>query len=227
MIENKRAAFIFRLASFFIATAGLLDLMGVFRGNFYTNVLYYYTAQSNIFAVFMFGILSVKAFTGLRNDDGKGACYFPRLLMICTVDVLLTFVVFWILLVPQLAGTFPLWTFSNLAVHAITPLLCLADYILFTEPRKLMYRDVYYVTIFPLCYVAVSSILGLTGHVYGIAADGMPIRFPYFFFDFDRIGLLSLVFIGGIVVFFLIISHVFYYFSHRTKNSKAAINLNN
>ena len=218
MINNKKFAFVFRVASFIIAAAGLLDLMGVFQGKLYTGVLFYYTAQSNIFAIVLFVILSVKTLTGLRNDSDFGACYFPRLLMICTVDVLLTFFVFWILLVPQLAGTLPLWTFSNLAVHAITPLLCLADYILFVKPNRLKYRDVYYVTIFPLCYVAVSSILGLTGHVYGRAADGLPVRFPYFFFDFDRIGLFALVYIGGIVVFFLIISHIFYYFSKRKQN---------
>jgi len=219
MIKNGKIAFVFRLTSFIIATAGLLDLMGVFQGNLYTGVLFYYTAQSNIFAIILFGVLSIKTFTGLRSDNKQNACYFPRLLMICTVDVLLTFIVFWILLVPQLAGTFPLWTFSNLAVHAITPLLCLIDYILFTEPRRLKYQDVYYVTIFPLCYVIVSSILGLAGHVYGTATDGLPVRFPYFFFDFDRIGLWSFAYIAGIVIFFLIISHVFYYFSHRNGKS--------
>jgi len=214
MIKSKKIALVFRVAAFCTATAGMLDLMGVFQGNFYTGVLYYYTAQSNIMAIILFGMLAVRTITGIRKDNEKSACYFPRFLMICTINVLLTFVVFWVLLVPQLAGILPLWTFSNLAVHAITPLLCLCDYILFTGQGRLKYRDVYYVTIFPICYVIVSSVLGLAGHVYGISsADGMPVRFPYFFFDFDRIGLLSLVYIGGIVVFFLIISHVFYYFS--------------
>jgi len=215
MIKSKMTALVFRIVAFIIAIAGLLDLMGVFHGEIYFGVLYYYTAQSNIFAILLFGILIVRTFLGLHRENEENACYFPRLLMICTVDVLLTFFVFWILLVPQLAGSFPLWTFSNLAVHAITPLLCLADYILFVLPRRLKYRDVYFVTIFPLCYVITSSIIGLTGYVYGIAADGMPIRFPYFFFDFDRLGLLSLVYIGGIIVFFLVISHIFYYLSRR------------
>ena len=210
-------ALIFRITSLIIAAAGLLDLLGVFQGRFYSGVLYYYTAQSNILAIVLFGMLSVRTLTGFRKDNEKNACYFPRFSMICTIDVLLTFIVFWILLVPQLAGTFPLWTFSNLAVHAFTPLLCLVDYILFAEPRRLKYRDVYYVTIFPLCYVVISSIIGLSGHIYGIASDGLPVRFPYFFFDFDRLGLMSLAYIGGIVLFILIISHFFYYFSHRKK----------
>jgi len=223
MIKSKKIALVFRVAVFIIAIAGLLDLMGVFHGEVYTGVLFYYTAQSNIFAILLFGILIIRTGLGLRRESEENACYFPRLLMVCTVDVLLTFVVFWILLVPQLAGSFPLWTFSNLAVHAITPLLCFADYILFVQPRRLKYRDVYFVTIFPLCYVIFSSIIGLTGYIYGIASDGMPIRFPYFFFDFDRLGLLSLAYIGGIIVFFLIISHIFYYLSQRDAK-KAALN---
>jgi len=227
MIKSNLIALIFRAAAFIIAAAGLFDLMGAFQGRIYTGVLYYYTAQSNIFAIVLFGILIVKTFNGIRGKNNSSACYFPRLLMICTVDILLTFVVFWILLVPQLAGSFPLWTFSNLAVHAITPLLCLADYLLFTEPRRIKYRDVYYVTIFPLCYVVISSILGLAGHVYAIAADGQPVRFPYFFFDFDRIGLWSLVYIGGMILFFLVISHVFYYISHRNRSINNSKQLNN
>jgi len=91
-------------------------------------------------------------------------------------------------------------------------LLCLFDYILFSESRRLKYRDVYYVVIFPLSYLALSSIAGLAGHIYGISSsDGAPIRFPYFFFDFDRIGALSIAYIAGLVVFFLIIGYIFYY----------------
>jgi len=223
MIKSKQVALVYRVTAMIIAYAGLLALLGVFQGAFYINVLYYYTAQSNIMAIILFVLLTAKTTIGiLRNkkDEKETACYFPRFSMICSINVMITFVVFWVLLVPQLAGIFPLWTFSNLAVHAITPLLCLIDYILFSEPRRLKYRDVYYVVIFPLCYMAASSIAGLAGHVYGISpADGAPVRFPYFFYDFDRIGLMSLVYITGIVIFFLIISHIFYFINVRSQKS--------
>ena len=218
MIKNRKIALVFRVAAGLTAVAGLLDLVGVFQGELYTGILYYYTAQSNIMAIVLFGMLIAKTISGFRNGEGKSACYFPRFAMICTVDILLTFVVFWVLLVPQLAGILPLWTFSNLAVHAITPLLCLIDYVLFAEPRRLKYRDVYYVAIFPICYVIVSSVLGLAGHVYGISpTDGAPVRFPYFFYDFDRIGLLSLAYIGALVVVFLIIGYIFYYIDAKVR----------
>jgi hypothetical protein len=85
------------------------------------------------------------------------------------------------------------------------------DYILFSESRRIHYRDVYYVVIFPLCYLAVTSVAGLLGHVYGTSlTDGAPLRFPYFFYDFDRLGALALAYVGGLILLFLIIGHVFY-----------------
>ena len=225
MIKNKKLALVFRIAAMLTAAAGLLDLMGAFRGELYIDVIYYYTAQSNILAIVLFGMLIVKTILSLGKGP-ESACYFPRFAMVCAIDILLTFVVFWTLLVPVLDGILPLWTFDNLAVHAITPLLCLLDYILFSEPRRLKYRDVYYVTIFPLCYVAASSIAGLAGHVYEISpADGAPIRFPYFFFDFDRIGMFSLAYIGGLIVFFLIIGHIFYFLDAKVRKPKVNGNI--
>jgi len=218
MIKSKKIALIYRIVAVIIATAGILDTLGVFRGEFSTGFLYYYTAQSNILAAVLFIMLTVKTIIGIQKNDGNTACYFPRFLMICSINILLTLVVFWVLLVPQLAGILPLWTFSNLAIHLITPLLCLFDYILFSEPRRLKYRDVYYVVIFPICYLIISSVAGLAGHIYGISAtDGAPIRFPYFFYDFDRIGALSFAYIAGIMFFFIIIGHIFYYIDKKVR----------
>jgi len=218
MIKSKKIAIVYRAAALILATAGLLDLVGVFQGEFHSGVLYYYTAQTNIMAIVLFVLLTIKTVCGLRNNNENTACYFPRVSMVCTINILLTLVVFWVLLVPQLKGIWPLWTFNNLATHAITPLLCLIDYILFSEPRRLEYRDVYYVTVFPLCYLIYSSLIGLTGYVYAISmTDGLPIRFPYYFYDFDRIGALAIVYIVCMMIFFLIIGHLFYYIDQKVR----------
>ena len=225
MIKSKSVSLVFRIAATLIAAAGVLDLIGVFRGAFYSGVLYYYTAQSNILAVAMFTMLSARTAAGIKKGERENACFFPRFEMICVIDTLLTFCVFWALLVPYMAGELNLWTFSNLAVHAITPLLCLLDYIMFSEPRRLKHRDVYYVAIFPICYVIFSSVAGLAGHTYGISQiDGMPVRFPYFFFDFDRIGALALAYIGGLLVFFFLVGYAFYYFDLKVRRPADAPN---
>lgn len=174
----------------------------------------YYTIQSNILALVLFGILFAKTVMAYRQDGRFGKTgYFPRFEMICAVDLLLTFFVYWLVLVPQafsMGGDNGLFSFGNLSVHLVTPLLCFADYILFAEPHHLKYRDVYGILIFPLAYVAFTAAAGFTGYVYGVAADGAPVRFPYFFLDFDRIGIMVFAYIAALAAVFLVISHLLY-----------------
>jgi len=219
MINNRTIALIFRFAALTIAVAGLLDMLGVFDGEFRARALMFYTMQSNILAVMLFIMLIVRTLTGLLENRLGSTGYFPRFEMVCANNVMLTFLVYWVMLAPTIftmVEDYSLWTFDNLAVHGITPLLVLLDYILFTQPRHLKYRDIYCICFFPLTYVAFTSIAGLSGYVFFVsAADGLPVRFPYFFYDFDRIGMFSLVYIGGMVVFFVIAGHLFYFIDRR------------
>jgi len=220
MIKSKKVALIYRLAALVIAITGFLSMMGAFGGGGNFGALMFYTLQSNVLIIVMFAMLTVRTLIGLREDKSTGVSstdgtgYFARFEMVCCINIMLTFLVYWVLLAPTLfnmVDEFPMWTFANLAVHGFTPMLCLIDYILFTQRGHLKYRDVYYVCIFPFAYLFGTSIAGLLGYVFFISADdGLPIRFPYFFYDFDRIGLLSLVYISALFIFILMISHVFY-----------------
>jgi len=207
MIKNTKIALVYRIASLLFAVAGILSLLGVFDGQWHGITLFFYTAQSNILAIALFAMLTVKTILGMR---GRDACHFPRFSMVVVIDILVTFFVYWILLAPTLEG-YEQWTFFNLSVHAITPLLCLFDYILFSRPRHLKYRDVYAVIIYPVFYVIFATVAGFAGQVYYTGADGAPVRFPYFFFDYDRIGVpMAMVYLGALVVIFLLMSHGFY-----------------
>jgi len=209
MIRNKPIALAYRIASLLFAIAGILSLLGVFDGQWHGTTLFFYTAQSNLLAVALFAMLIAKTIKGIRGRDVH-AGYLPRFSMVVVIDILVTFFVYWILLAPTLEG-YEQWTFFNLSVHAVTPLLCLVDYILFTQPRHLKYRDVYAVVIYPVFYVIFATIAGFAGQVYWTEADGLPLRFPYFFFDYDRIGVaMSLVYIGALIFIFLLMSHGFY-----------------
>jgi len=207
-----------------LAIAGFLDMLGVFGGELRLGALMFYTMQSNILAIVLFSMLLIRTLVGLRDGRNGSAGYFARFEMVCVSNVMLTFLVYWVLLAPILftmVGEYSMWTFDNLAVHAFTPLLCLLDYILFTQPRHLKYRDVYCICIFPLAYMVATSVAGLLGYVYFISADdGLPVRFPYFFYDFDRIGILSLAYIGAMVLFFLLTGHVFYYVDRRLRKCR-------
>ena len=221
MIQDRRVAVIFRFISFLIALAGLLLHMNIFIGEFFHWRLMYYTIQSNILALFMFGLLLIKTIIGYAREGKYGKTgFFARFEMVCVVDLLLTLIVYWALLAPGVSGLgdeFKILSFHNFSVHLITPLLCLIDYILFTESGHLKYKDVYAITIFPLLYVLYTSIAGLTGYVYRISADGRPVRFPYFFFDFDEIGLKAFLYIGVLMAIFLLFAHVFYWLDKKLK----------
>ena len=181
----------------------------------------YYTIHSNLLGFILFVLLiyaTIKYYkkNGLHGEVG----YHARFEIVCVIDLLLTFGVYWIMLVPQtfsMDENASLWTFKNLAVHLVTPLLCLIDYILFTPSGHLQYKDVYYVLIYPLFYVVFSSVVGFLGYVYRITATGRPVRFPYFFYDFDEIGLQSLLYIAILAIIFLLISHIFYWIDKKVK----------
>jgi hypothetical protein len=219
MIHNRLAAFIFRLGSVIFVFSGIVVhlYMSSDKPNF--SLFVYYTIQSNLLAFILFGILSCRTAQALLREGKIGKTgYFARFEMVCVIDLLLTLVVYWVMLAPgafSMAGAYNR-SFGNLAVHLITPLLCLVDYILFTDSNHLKYGDIYLVLIYPLLYLLTSTIMGYAGYIYRISAvDGKPERFPYFFFDFDRIGARSFIYIGVLIVFFLLLSHGLYLFDKK------------
>lgn len=222
MIQNRRIALIVRLGFFIVAFVGLSIHTRIFTGDASPGIFMYYTIQSNLLALVLFGMLTVRTFLALKREGRIGSCsFFPRFEMVCSVDLFLTFVVYWVMLAPQaftMGSSYSLLSFDNLSVHLITPLACLVDYVLFTTSKHLKYRDVYAVAIFPLAYVAFTSIAGFLGYTYYInPADGLPVRFPYFFFDYDRIGLMAFAYIGALLAFFLALSHGLYFLDKKWK----------
>ena len=227
MVQNKVFALAFRFGAFLFAVAGLMKQIGFFSGEVSFGSFMYYTIQSNILAILFFALLIVRTAKALRRGERGTVGWYPRLGMVCAVDLLVTMIVFWVLLAPSGIEAAYLWTFENIAVHTVTPLLCLLDYILFSEPRRLRYRDIYYVCVFPIGYVILTTIAGLAGYVYGYEGivstafsstrELIPVRFPYFFLDFDKLGMMALVYILGILIFFLVLSHGIYLIDRRRK----------
>lgn len=219
MLQNRLIALGFRCTAFVVILSGILIHLGLGSGFFFADQLLYYTLQSNILALFMFGYLIIKTADDFRHKGKAGsASYCPRFEMVCVVYLLLTLILYWVLLAPRaftMGVDIGMWTYSNLVVHLLTPLLCIIDYFLFSEPGRLKYQDVYAVLIYPVCYVIFAGVVSLTGHVYRISLEGNEIHFPYFFIDFEHTGLMAIAYIVGITVFFLIISHGFYYLDRR------------
>jgi hypothetical protein len=201
-------------------TTGVLKQIGVFGGRVYFSSLMYYTLQSNLLVIVLFAMLTFRTMKELRTGTRGGNGFYARFEMVCVVDILLTFGVFWILLMPGTSAEF-IRSFENLSTHTITPLLCLADYLIFTKGRTLKYRDVFYTCIFPLAYVIFSAIAGIASYVYRYAdtelGAGFPVHAPYFFLDYWTIGAQSAIYIIAIMLLIVLVAHLFYWIDRKVK----------
>ena len=229
MIQNRRVALAFRIFAFLFATAGVLAQIGVFGGNFYTEAFMYYTIQTNLLAVVLFAMLAAKTAISLREGKSGSAGWFARFEMVCVVNIMLTFAVFWLLISNRIDSAY-LMSFENISTHALTPLLCLADYIMFSEPRRLKYRDVYLTCVFPIIYFVFVHAISIIGYTFDrslinehiISADiPASVRFPYFFLDYDRVGIMVLAYIAGILAFILLLGHGIYAVDRKVRKYKS------
>jgi hypothetical protein len=211
MIKNKTAALVFRSASLIFVAAGIFANLRLAVGSAHPfSMLMFYTIQSNLLALALFALLTVRTAKELRAPGG--CSFYPRLSMVVAVDLLVTLVGFWALLAPMaftMADTgFQMWSFANLAAHLFTSLLCLADYLLFAQPGKLKYRNIYSAVIYPLAYVGFVTAAGFGGYTYAMPTeDGGAMHFPYFFLDWERLGAKVLLFVGVLVAFFVLLGH--------------------
>jgi hypothetical protein len=196
--------------------------MGVFAGRLSWPILLYYTTESNILVLVMFGALIVRTASDLKNSGVAGSVsYYERISAIVALAITVTLVIFWALLAPVIGGLRGLLSFTNLQVHAITPLLMVFDYLFFAEPGKLKKYDPWIFACIPLAYFAQSTALGFSGVKYG-AQFGSPTRFPYFFIDFDLIGARVFAYVIAITLFFMAIAYLLLWYDRKRESRAAA-----
>jgi hypothetical protein len=213
LTKNKAFVVLFRTCAFFFAVWGILAITGVFKNALNPVILLTYTIQSNILTAVFFGILLTRT---LLCMSGKGKQYaslekpygfFPRLSAFIAFAILITMLVFWFILVPAMTErTRSLLALDNLAVHLITPLFMLFDYMLFAERGTLKKYDPLLFTIIPYAYLLEALTLGLT-HSVRYDSLGIHSYYPYIFLDIDRFGGAWVVLmVAAMSVFFLVIA---------------------
>jgi hypothetical protein len=208
--QHKIFAIVFRSWAFLFALWGIIAITGVFKNAFNPVTLLAYTIQSNILAAALFGILLARTVRcvpggekGLKPLE-KPYGFFPRLSAFVTFAIFVTMLVFWFILAPGMT-TRSLLALDNLAVHLITPLLMLADYLLFTERGKLKKHDPLLCAVIPYIYLLEAMIIGLTRSV-RYDALGNHSYYPYRFLDVDRFGPRVILTVGAMTLFFLAIA---------------------
>ena len=219
MRYNRIFALVYRLSFAVIALLGVIFNTRMFTNEFSPTTLLYYTTQSNVLALALFVYLAVMTILDIKKHSIKGpSSYAPNLTFILMIDILLTFVIFWVVLAPTMIGSdYNLFSFSNLAVHTFVPLAVLGDYFIFNPDKKIKYRYANYVLIYPLIYASFAMIFGafkiINYYTFGIGEG--PNYFPYFFMDYYLYGGYVIIFILGIASFLFMISNTAFYFINR------------
>jgi hypothetical protein len=147
------------------------------------NMFGYFTIQSNIILAVVYAVIAV---VSLRGETASPALNIARGSV--TTYIIIVGVVYATLLAPLgAAGGVPV-AWANTALHIITPIYALADWILFSDRARIGFNRLWIVLIYPLVWVAVVLVRGAT--------DGWV---PYPFLHPDT-GYASVFFYVGLIV---------------------------
>lgn len=216
--QVKRITFSFRLAAFIFALSGVLDTVGVFKGELSGVSFFAYTTQSNILVTILFGALSLRTlFFKVSNDNRsinkKLFGFYPKISAFVTMCILVTLIIFWAVLVP-INRHYPIFSFNNMSVHLISPLLMVADYLIFNKRGTLRKRDMFYSLIIPICYIFEAMIIGMSRLVV-YPFFGEDSFYPYPFLDIDKFGFQVIFAVLGLLLFFLLIALIWRYIDNK------------
>jgi hypothetical protein len=217
MRTNRIFALGYRSVAFIACLVGVCDTVGVFKGSFNGEMLLFYTTETNVFVVLMFALLLIRTAHDLKTNGPIGpASYHERLSAIVALAISMTLIVFWGLLAPTFTDLSFLISYSNLQIHLIAPLLMLFDFFFFATPGKLKRQDPWFFALIPLAYFAQATVLGFSGFVYEVLAQGggEPHHFPYFFIDFEQLHGQVFIYVFALVVFFIGLAYLMLWIDH-------------
>tara|TARA_R110002051_G_scaffold325483_2_gene428147 strand:+ start:5526 stop:6179 length:654 start_codon:yes stop_codon:yes gene_type:complete len=147
------------------------------------NMFGYFTIQSNIILAIVYTVIAV---VSLRGESASPALNIARASV--TTYIIIVGVVYATLLAPLgAAGGVPV-AWANTALHIITPIYALADWILFSDRARIAFTRLWIVLIYPIIWVVVVLVRGAT--------DGWV---PYPFLHPDT-GYTSVFFYVGLIV---------------------------
>lgn len=181
---------------------GLLGLYFTIFGEGFMNTgtFRYYTVQSNILAMLMAVVIII--FEARRLKGRAVPAVVEHLRLMSTVAITLTFLVFSVMLTPKLIadgqGSY-LTTPGNLFVHNLVPICAILDWCLFAGATKIKRAGVLCGLIpafLYMCFVHVCVTIGL---------DFSGNAVPYFFFDYQTYGWLSIGSAGLGVIYWIVI----------------------
>jgi hypothetical protein len=194
-MNNRILALVYRSAVFVLSFAAIA--VRVFTpGESGTDfgALLYLTLQTNFVVMLFCGYMTVRAVIDI-SKTGRSGCvsYHPRLHAAFALLAFFVVLIYWALLSKGKNNL----TFTNLVLHGFEPVLFIVDYIFFVERGHIKKLDPLLFALLPVGYIAQASIVGLSGYVFEVK-NGIDVHYPYFFMDYDRLGIMCAAFIAAI-----------------------------
>lgn len=179
-MKNSLFKLVYRLVLCAECAYGLyLNIFANQAGFMNTGVLRYYTIQSNILVLLVTLVSAAASARELASKRAPGGAFYRGLRFATATAITLTFCVFWLMLTGGYSFA-NLMNFPNLAVHGITPILFVIDFLFFDRAERMKMKEIFPSCIAPVLYFAFSLI-------YAEVARPAPL-YPYWFIDLTQIG---------------------------------------
>ncbi|QKJ20948.1 Pr6Pr family membrane protein [Microbacterium hominis] len=186
-IPLRPLALAYRIVAVVLIAAGIIRLLGLFSPDPSWSTLLYFTALSNVLALVWMTVVALATARDLVRRGARGLSnpspeFHGAVMMAITVTML----VYTVVLVPSLTagGSYVPYTLTDSLVHVITPILVVADWLLFTPKGRMRWVDPLLWGLIPWGYLAFAFVFGALG---GEFAPGK--SFPYPFMDVAALGL--------------------------------------
>lgn len=209
-IALRTIAFPYRAVASFVILVGIARVSGLWSANPSWNSFLYYTVMSNVLCLVW---MVWSAIVTLRDAQSKGWHGFstPSARGEAAVmhAITVTMLIYLFVLLPATftqPGAYEPFTLTDNLVHIITPLLVIADWLLFIPKGRLRPYDPLLWAIIPYAYLVFAFTYSALG---GEFAPG--VRVPYPFMNVETNGLGGVVlWIAGLTVALVAVGYVYY-----------------
>jgi hypothetical protein len=190
----KISSIIYKLIGAALVTYGIaINLVGS------TNMLElmsYFTMISNLMVVAVLSLAALVSLKVIRIDESL----FRKIKGATIVATILMMFVYNFILVQYLRTNIPsyqIYSIKDIFIHFLSPIIILADYLLFDKKGLFEYRDAFFFMNYLLVYFVYLVVYELLGGRFIIS--GVETIYPYFFLNIEQQGILLTLFISLII----------------------------
>jgi hypothetical protein len=161
------------------------------------ELMSYFTMISNLMVLVVLSLSALVLLKVIRLDERL----LNKIKHSIIVASILMLLVYNFVLIPYMrinVPTYQIYSLKDIFIHYLSPLIILADYIIFDEKGLLEYRDafgfIYYLFIY-MAYIIVYNLLGGRFNISGVESI-----YPYFFLNIEQQGIWLTLFICSMIV---------------------------